>query len=127
MPDYVVRRVQSMLNAEGKATKGARLLLLGLAYKAATSDWRESPSTSIIERLETLGAEVRVHDPLVPADESPGIQRVDCSAEEIEAADLVVLIVNHPDLPLDTIAARAHLVLDTRDALRDVEFRGESL
>jgi len=127
MPDYVVRRVQSMLNAEGKATKGARLLLLGLAYKAATSDWRESPSTSIIERLENLGAEVRVHDPLVPADETPGIHRVDCSTDEIEAADLVVLIVNHPDLPLDTIAARAHLVLDTRDALRDVEFRGESL
>jgi nucleotide sugar dehydrogenase len=127
MPDYVVRRVQSMLNAEAKATKGTRLLLLGLAYKAATSDWRESPSTAIIERLENLGAEVRVHDPLVSADETPGILRVDCSAEEIEAADLVVLVVNHPDLPLDTIAARARLVLDTRDALRDFEFRGETL
>jgi UDP-N-acetyl-D-glucosamine dehydrogenase len=127
MPDYVVRRAQSMLNVESKATNGARILVLGLAYKAATSDWRESPSTAVIERLANLGAEVRVHDPLVPIAESPALTRVECSVDEIEAADLVLLLVDHPELPLETVAARAHLVLDTRDALRDFNFRGQSL
>jgi nucleotide sugar dehydrogenase len=127
MPDYVVRRVQSMLNVEGKAVNGARILVLGLAYKAATSDWRESPSTTIIERLRELGADVRAHDPLVPIADTPALTRVDCSVDEIEAADLVLLLVNHPELPLETIAARGRLVLDTRDSLRDLDFRGESL
>ena len=127
MPDYVVRRVQSMLNVEGKATNGARVLVLGLSYKAATSDWRESPSTTIVERLAGLGAEVRAHDPLVPIADTPGLTRVDCSVDEIEAADLVLLLVNHPELPLETIAAHGRLVLDTRHALRDLNFRGESL
>jgi UDP-N-acetyl-D-glucosamine dehydrogenase len=127
MPDYVVRRVQSMLNVESKATNGSRILVLGLAYKAATSDWRESPSTTIIARLSGLGAHVRVHDPLVPVAATPDLTRVDCSVEEIDAADLVLLLVNHPDLPLDTIASKARLVLDTRDALRDFNFRGKSL
>src|SRR5262249_55129988 len=89
MPDYVVRRVQSMLNVESKATNGSRILVLGLAYKAATSDWRESPSTTIIERLSNLGANVRVHDALVPVCETPDLTRVDCSEDELEAADLV--------------------------------------
>jgi UDP-N-acetyl-D-mannosaminuronate dehydrogenase len=116
-----------MLNIEGKATNGARILVLGLAYKAGTSDWRESPSTTVIDRLANLGADVRVHDPLVPLTDTPALTRVECSDEEIEAADLVVLLVNHPELPLENIAARARLVLDTRDALRDVDFRGEAL
>src|SRR4051812_37346575 len=86
MPDYVVRRVQSMLNVEGHAVKGARVLVLGLAYKAATSDWRESPAMAIVERLIGLGAEVRAHDGHVPVEATPAMTRVDCSIEEIEAA-----------------------------------------
>jgi UDP-N-acetyl-D-glucosamine dehydrogenase len=66
MPDYVVSKVMETLNAGGKAVKGARILLLGLAYKANVDDDRESPSYILIEKLETLGAKVSYNDPWVP-------------------------------------------------------------
>jgi nucleotide sugar dehydrogenase len=129
MPEYVVRRAQALLNEEGKAVNGARILLLGLAYKRGTSDWRESPSMAIASRLSALGADVHAHDAHVPVgvDLGPAIPRVDCSTEEIERADLVVLLTDHPELPYAEIAARAALVLDTRGRMRDMRFRGESL
>ena len=127
MPDYVVRRAQALLNNDGRAVKGARILLLGLAYKAGTSDWRESPSMTIAQRLIGLGADVRAHDAHVPLDSGPTMPRVDCSVEEIESADLVLLLVNHADLPYDLITERSRLILDTQSALRDFNFRGERL
>jgi len=127
MPDYVVRRAQALLNNDSRALRGARILILGLAYKAGTSDWRESPSMTIAERLIGLGADVRAHDAHVPQDSGPTMPRVDCSVEEIEAADLVLLLVKHPDLPLDLIAQKARLVLDTQYALREHNFRGGTL
>jgi UDP-N-acetyl-D-glucosamine dehydrogenase len=66
MPDYVVGKVIETLNADGKAVKGARILLLGLAYKANVDDDRESPSYILIEKLEALGAVVSYNDPYVP-------------------------------------------------------------
>jgi nucleotide sugar dehydrogenase len=129
MPDYVVTRVAGMLNDQSQSVRGSRILLLGLAYKAGTSDWRESPSTGIAEQLVALGADVRIHDAHVPADDglNLGAQRVDCSAEEIEAADLVLVLVDHPDLPYDLICERARLVFDAKGCLRGRVFRGESL
>jgi nucleotide sugar dehydrogenase len=129
MPGYVVRRAQAMLNDYGKAVKNARVLLIGLAYKPGTSDWRESPATMIASRLTALGADVRAHDAHVPAGAGlgPDIPRVDCSRAEIEAADLVILLTDHPELDYDEIARSAALVLDTRGCLRGLDFRGESL
>jgi nucleotide sugar dehydrogenase len=129
MPHYVVRRVQSLLNDDARSVKGARVLLVGLAYKAGTSDWRESPTTTVAMQLVGLGAEVRVHDAHVPDDASlgPEVLRVDCSVEELKAADLVVVLTPHEDLPYDDIATHAHLILDTRGCLRGRVFRGESL
>jgi UDP-N-acetyl-D-glucosamine dehydrogenase len=129
MPDYVVSRVISMLNKERRAVNGSRILLLGLAYKPGTSDWRESPAMTIAEQLIALGADVRAHDAHVPADArlGPPTPRVECSVEEIAAADLVLLCVDHPDLPYDDIAEHARLVLDTRGRLRGIGFRGETL
>ena len=66
MPDYVHDRVTAMLNRERKAVNGSRVLLLGLAYKKATSDWRESPSVHVAARLKASGAEVRFCDPYIP-------------------------------------------------------------
>jgi UDP-N-acetyl-D-glucosamine dehydrogenase len=129
MPQYVVRRAQAMLNDRGKAVKGARILLLGLAYKSGTSDWRESPAMAVADRLIELGAEVRAHDTHVPDGIAlgPTIPRVDCSVDEIEHADLVILLTDHPELPYDDIATHAALVLDTRGRMRDLRFCGESL
>jgi UDP-N-acetyl-D-glucosamine dehydrogenase len=129
MPEYVVSRVISMLNNERRSVNGSRILVLGLAYKAGTSDWRESPAMTIVEQLLALGADVRAHDSHIPADArlGPPLPRVDCSVQELAAADLVVLCVDHPDLPYDEIAEHARLVLDTRGRLRGIGFRGETL
>ena len=67
MPEYVVSRVIAMLNNVERSVKGSRILLLGLAYKPGTSDWRESPAMHIAEQLHALGADVRAHDSHVPA------------------------------------------------------------
>jgi len=66
MPDYVVSRVMKALNDVGKPMKGAKILILGLAYKANVDDDRESPSYRLIEKLEELGAQVSYNDPYVP-------------------------------------------------------------
>jgi nucleotide sugar dehydrogenase len=129
MPEYVVDRVAALLNNEGRAIKGSRILLLGLAYKPGTSDWRESPAITVAERLIGLGADVCAHDTHVPEDAGlgPTLPRVELTADELAAADLVVLLVDHPELPYERIAQHARLVLDTRARMRDLPFRGELL
>ncbi|MFM7225256.1 MAG: UDP binding domain-containing protein [Actinomycetota bacterium] len=129
MPEYVVRRAVALLDGAGIPVAEARVLLLGLAYKPGTSDWRESPAVAVARGLADLGAEVRAHDPYVPEDAGlgPSISRVDCDEAEIVGADLVVICTDHAELPYDAVAARARLVLDTRARLRDRDFRGEIL
>src|SRR5687767_7645022 len=98
MPDYVVRRLTVMLNDRGLAVRGRRILLLGLAYKRNTGDARESPSTPLARLLLGLGADVAAVDPHV-SDHGvdPRISRVDLTAEEVSAADAVVILVDHDD------------------------------
>jgi nucleotide sugar dehydrogenase len=129
MPEYVVGRVVTMLNAQQRSVNGARILLLGVAYKPGSPDWREAPAMAVYERLHALGADVRVHDSHVPDAPplGPPVPRVDCTVEELEAADLVILCVDHPDLPYDDIVDHGRLVLDTRGRLRGLGFTGESL
>jgi UDP-N-acetyl-D-glucosamine dehydrogenase len=66
MPDYVVSKVVDALNDQGKAVKGSKVLILGLAYKANVDDCRESPSFALMETLVSKGAKVEYHDPYVP-------------------------------------------------------------
>jgi nucleotide sugar dehydrogenase len=129
MPDYVVTRAMVLLNREGRAMQGSRVLVLGLSYKAATSDWRESPSLSVVERLLALGADVRACEPYLPDVGGPSlpVPVVECTRDELAAADLVVLLVDHPDFPLDDIATHARLLLDTKGVMRPREFSGETL
>lgn len=129
MPDYVVSRVVALLNEDTRAVKASRILLLGLAYKPGTSDWRESPATTIAQRLHTLGAVVRAHDPYVPLDADLGapVTRVSCEPGELATADLVILLVDHPDLPYEQIASHSRLVLDTRGRFTPGTFTGERL
>jgi nucleotide sugar dehydrogenase len=129
MPDYVVTRVLHMLNRAGRPVLGSRVLVLGLAYKAGTSDWRGSPSLAVIERLQRFGAEVRAVEPHMPplGDPDLPVDVVDCTPAELAAADVVLLLVDHPELPLDDIADHARLILDTKGALRTRTFRGELL
>ena len=115
MPDYVVRRLTYGLNRRRKAVNGSRVLLLGLAYKRNTSDARESPSLIVAERLVGLGAEVRAVDTHIALGVLPaGVEVASLTADELGAADAVVMLTDHADLDLDAVAAHARYVLDTR-------------
>ena len=129
MPDYVVTRAMTLLNRHKRALNGSRVLALGLSYKAATSDWRESPSIAVVERLQALGADVRACEPYLPDAGGPVLPApvVECTPGELAAADLVVLLVDHPDFDLDEIAGHARLVLDTKGVMRPRAFVGETL
>ncbi len=117
MPDYVVRRLTLAFNRQRRSVNGSRVLLLGLAYKRNTGDAREAPGEVIARTLAALGAEVRVADPhLAPGATSHPL--VDASAEEVEAADAVVLVTDHDAFDYELVARHARYVLDTRNRLR---------
>lgn len=119
MPKYVVQRVQELLNRDALAVNGAEVLVLGLAYKTGTSDARETPAVPVIEGLVELGARVTAVDPYVDrVNLDPRVRRAEFSAAALEAADVVVLITDHPDFDYDLVARRSRRVLDTRNRLR---------
>ena len=119
MPDYVVRRVQHMLNDAGRAVKGSNLLLFGLSYKANTGDARETPSVPICQLLLELGAKVSVVDPHVIERQFPdGVVRATGSSGDLDAADLVVYLVDHAEFDNDAIIGSGRTILDCRHALK---------
>lgn len=119
MPEYVVRRLGAGLQRRGKEIRGAHVLIVGLAYKPETGDAREAPALRIAARLSGLGARVRATDPHV-VDEVHGLDpavdlvRVELTAEELHAADGVVVVTPHSDFDLSMVASHADYVLDTR-------------
>jgi UDP-N-acetyl-D-mannosaminuronic acid dehydrogenase/UDP-N-acetyl-D-glucosamine dehydrogenase len=115
MPDYVVRRVSAALNEQSKPIRGSRILLLGVSFKANVGDWRESPSHRVAELLADLGADLAAADPHVTAERfPPGAAPVEATAEEIAAADAVVLLVDHAAFDPQRIVGNARYVLDTK-------------
>jgi len=129
MPDYVHERVTALLNRQRKAVNGSRVLLLGLAYKRATSDWRESPSVHVARRLAASGAEVRFCDPYIPDVNAQHLTwpLVPFTEAELAGADMVIVLVDHPEFDPVTIAANAPLVFDAKNLLAGHEFDGELL
>ncbi len=120
MPAYVVRRVQDVLNDDGKALRGSRVLLLGLTYKPDISDDRETPARPVIRALRKMGAEIIGHDPHLESflvDGEPVTLGTDLTAE-LAAADITVLLQAHSEYDLDTVASGTHRVFDTRGIMR---------
>jgi nucleotide sugar dehydrogenase len=116
MPDYVVRRLLLAFNKMGRTVNGARILLLGLAYKRNTGDAREAPGTVIAQALAALGAEVRVVDPHLSGDAVP-YPLVELTAEELSSAHGVVVVTDHDAFDYDLVRRHAPYVLDTRNRL----------
>ena len=118
MPDYVVQRLLVAFNNRNRrAIQGSKVLILGLAYKANTGDAREAPGTEIIERLVSLGAEVRVVDPHL-SDEPEGFYTmVDLTPAELARADAVLLVTDHDAFDYDLVRRHARFILDTRGRL----------
>ncbi|WP_326795783.1 nucleotide sugar dehydrogenase [Streptomyces sp. NBC_01808] len=115
MPEYVVRRVTRGLGRRGQTLHGARVLMLGLAYKPNTGDVRESPAVRLAEHLLAEGAQVRVADPLVSEDPgAAGLVRVELSDEEVEAAHVVLVATDHDAFDYTHLVATAGYIFDCR-------------
>jgi nucleotide sugar dehydrogenase len=113
MPGYVVDRAAEILNTDAKPLKGARVLLLGVTYKKDIADQRESPARPIARKLLQRGAVLSYHDPFVPSWQVDGLD-IPRAASPVAEADLTILLQAHSDYDLAGIAARAHLLFDTR-------------
>ncbi|MBW2240809.1 MAG: nucleotide sugar dehydrogenase [Deltaproteobacteria bacterium] len=122
MPEHVADTIADLLNEDRLAVNGARVLLLGVAYKPNVSDMRETPALEIVRLLETKGAVVRYHDPHVPelVVEDRILKNVELTDEELGAADLVVIVTDHEAVDYSRVVAKAGRVYDTRNATKDV-------
>lgn len=122
MPYYVVAKVVRVLNGTGKALKGSRILILGMAYKKDVDDQRESPSLRIIQILSEQGAGISYNDPHVPVCRGhrhyPDIdmRSVELTEETLDNADMVLLLTDHSAYDYAFIERHARRILDTRNA-----------
>jgi UDP-N-acetyl-D-glucosamine dehydrogenase len=118
MPLFWVRKVTEAMNGAGRAVRGARVLVLGVAYKRDIDDIRESPALDIIRLLEQQGAEVAYHDPHVPALDEDGreYRSVPLTRAAIEAADCVMIVTDHSAIDFHLVKRHARLAVDTRRA-----------
>ena len=134
MPEHVVGRVAEALNSGGKAVKGSRILIAGLAYKPNVDDERESPSYVLMELLSERGAEVDYYDPYVPIIKPTrehshwaGKKSVAWSRESIAHFDVVLIATNHASVNYKELADWAACIVDTRNALSGVPVQSGNL
>jgi UDP-N-acetyl-D-glucosamine dehydrogenase len=119
MPMFWVRKLAEALNGQGKAVRGASVLVLGVAYKRDIEDIRESPALDIIRLLEGQGARVTYFDPHVPRFREDGqeFRSVELSPEVVGAADCVMIVTDHTAVDYRMIKRTAKLIVDTRNAI----------
>jgi UDP-N-acetyl-D-glucosamine dehydrogenase len=121
MPNWVAARIGDALNEEGKAVKGATILVLGVAYKPDIGDVRESPALRVIGSLKRRGARVEYHDPHVPeiTVNDSIMTSVELSQRALARADCIALLTPHRGIDLEWVAERASLIFDARNAYGD--------
>lgn len=124
MPYHVIARVVEALSRRRKVLEGARVLVLGVAYKKDVDDLRGSPALKIIQLLEARGARVAYHDPYTPRlhkmrEYDYGHMR-SVSLQNLKRYDCVLIITDHSSYDYDRIVREARLIVDTRNATRDV-------
>jgi UDP-N-acetyl-D-glucosamine dehydrogenase len=119
MPVFWVRKVAEALNEQGKAVKGASVLVLGIAYKRNIDDMRESPAFDIMKLLEQQGAQVNYHDPHVPVfkEDDHEMRSVPLTEDTVRKADCVMVVTDHSSVDYRMVKRCARLVVDTRNAL----------
>jgi UDP-N-acetyl-D-glucosamine dehydrogenase len=132
MPHYVVHRLTEALNDAGKAVRGSKVLMLGMAYKKDVDDPRESPSFVLMELLLARGANLSYNDPHIPRlpamrhHRLPAMDSVELSAKLLADQDCVLIATDHSSYNYELIVRHAPLVIDTRNATKNVkEGRGK--
>jgi UDP-N-acetyl-D-glucosamine dehydrogenase len=124
MPYHVIASVAGALNRQKKSLNGARVLILGVAYKKDIDDLRESPALTIIELLQKEGAEVSYHDPYFPfigKGRKYDLQMKRAELQELGRYDCVVIVTDHSDYDYRKIVREAQLVVDTRNATKGIK------
>src|SRR5882762_5031898 len=124
MPYHVVASVGGALNGHKKSLNGARILILGVAYKRDIDDLRESPALTIIELLQKEGAQVGYHDPYFPfigKGRKYDLQMKCSEMEHLEQYDCILIVTDHSDYDYARIVHEAQLVVDTRNATKGIE------
>ena len=118
MPNWVARRIGEALNEHAKPLKGAKVLVLGVAYKPDVGDVRESPSFQVMSVLARRGTKLAFHDPFVKEVTLDGrrLTRTGLTARAVAGADLVALLTPHSTYDLDWLARVAPLLFDARNA-----------
>ena len=126
MPEYVLRKISDALNEAGKPVRGSKIAVLGVAYKPNVDDPRESPSFILIEQLLAQGAHVTYNDPYVPklppmrAHDLPEMASNELTPEYLAQQDCVLIATNHSDYDYQFVVEHASLVVDTRNATKNV-------
>lgn len=126
MPEYCVERAADILNERRKALNGAKVLILGVAYKQDIDDYRESPAFHVIEHLQHKGALVDYYDPWVPTCPYKGQQYVSIpalTAEAIEGYDLVMITTAHSNVDYALVQQHAQVVFDTKNVMKNIQPR----
>ncbi|MGQ9595717.1 MAG: nucleotide sugar dehydrogenase [Anaerolineae bacterium] len=128
MPQVVLGKIADALNEEGKPLRGARVLLLGVAYKADVGDVRESPALDLLHLLRAKGADVAYHDPYVPsvvldgAPEGPvRLDRAPLERQTLQWSDCVVIVTPHSTYDWAWVVENSRLVVDTRNATKGLK------
>ena len=128
MPYHIVDNVAQALNSRRQTLNGAKVLVLGVAYKKDIDDLRESPSLTIIELLQTHGAIVEYNDPFFPTvgrGRKYDLQMQSTPLTKIEEFDCVLIVTDHSSYDYKDVVRRAKLVVDTRNATGDI--KGENI
>ena len=127
MPEYCVGRIGDMLNRrQAKAINGAKVLVLGVAYKQDIDDYRESPAIRVIDGLRKEGADVRFYDPFIPRYRRGGVwyEGEEALTEElIESADIVVITTAHTTVDYGFVQQHAKAIFDTKNVTRRLASR----
>ena len=120
MPEWTVGRVMELLNQQGKPLKGAKILLLGIAYKQDINDTRESPALDVYSLIAQHGGEVCYHDPYCPqvTIDQDVVSSIPLTAEMLQQQDLVMILTGHSNVDYALVLEHADLVFDTRNVTR---------
>jgi UDP-N-acetyl-D-glucosamine dehydrogenase len=127
IPYYVVERLATALNDRSKAIKGSKVLILGVAYKKDVDDVRESPALEIMELLQARGAVLSFSDPHIPRlhkmrhYDFSHISSSPLTQELLQSQDVVLVATDHSSVDYDFVVRNSTLVLDTRNATRNVK------
>jgi len=123
MPEYVVERTANIISRKfNKSLNGAKILLLGVAYKKDINDLRESPALEVIKKLEEEGAIISYYDPYIPKFINSGKEYKslkELTTKEIRAKDIVVVTTDHSKIDYDMVVKNAKSIFDTRNAIKD--------